>query len=125
MTYSGFLALFLGIPMAALSGWAFYSIRRGKWFAAFFTYQSRVGWRCRTVRYCFSILRHPGIIISWQRGSGGMTFNLVSGIIFGWVPIEEYTFFILQPILGCLLFFCAGDHIYLSVVKQKMVRVFV
>ena len=28
--------------------------------------------------------------------------ELVSGIVFGWVPIEEYTFFVLQPILGGL-----------------------
>jgi lycopene cyclase domain-containing protein len=34
--------------------------------------------------------------------------ELVTGIVIGWVPIEEYTFFILQPILtGLWLFFMA------------------
>jgi lycopene cyclase domain-containing protein len=31
--------------------------------------------------------------------------ELVTGIVIGWVPIEEYTFFILQPILGGLWIF--------------------
>lgn len=97
MTYFGFLALFLGIPImllllltwldwrrartlpAALSGWPAWSVLLGHLVVALvyttpwdnYLVATRVWWY------------NP---------------NLVTGLVIGWVPIEEYTFFIVQPI---------------------------
>ncbi|MCB0196063.1 MAG: lycopene cyclase domain-containing protein [Anaerolineae bacterium] len=97
MTYFGFLALFLGIPLIVL-GWQFAQDQRAK----------------RTLPETLQNWSPLGILVAhilvaliyttpWDnylvaRRVWWYDPNLVTGIIFGWVPIEEYTFFVLQPL---------------------------
>lgn len=110
MTYFGFLAIFLGIPIAGLSLWTILDFRRKKWMPLALN------------------LWHPWIVMvvlcliafvyttPWDNylvatGVWWYDIELVNGIIFGYVPIEEYTFFILQPIMTGLLLFTVMRYI--------------
>ena len=102
MTYFGFLGLFVGIPIVLLSIWAAVDWRRGKRLPA-----ALQGWPAGRV-----IVMHMVIAFvyttPWDNylvatEVWGYDPNLVTGIVFGWVPIEEYTFFLVQPIMTGLL----------------------
>jgi lycopene beta-cyclase len=101
MTYFGFLAQFLVIPIVLLAALAWYDKRRGLALPGTLT-----GWPVWKV-----VVGH--IIVAlvyttpWDNylvatGVWSYTPRLVTGLVLGWVPIEEYTFFVLQPILTSL-----------------------
>lgn len=107
MTYFGFLAQFLGIPIVLLAVLTWLDRRRGRaWPTAL------SGWPAWSV-----LLGHMGVALvyttPWDNylvATGVWWYNpaLVTGLVIGWVPIEEYTFFILQPLLtGLWLFYLA------------------
>lgn len=101
MSYFGFLLRYLVIPISLLFvalGWGANRKRRGE-----------------TVRVrpsaLAAILSHVLIAVvyttPWDNYLVATSVwwydrALVSGVTIGWVPIEEYTFFVLQPILGGL-----------------------
>lgn len=103
MTYFGFLALFLGIPLALLGALARWDSRHGKRLPARLS-----SWPAR-----FVILAHIVAAVlyttPWDNylvATGVWWYDpqLVTGIVLGWVPIEEYTFFVLQTLaMGLLL----------------------
>lgn len=98
MSYFGFLAQFLVLPILILALLYVWDERRGKMLPA----QLRA----------FAPLRMLGILVviavvyttPWDNYLVATRVwwydpQLVTGIVLGWVPIEEYTFFVLQPIL--------------------------
>ncbi|MEO1287194.1 MAG: lycopene cyclase domain-containing protein [Chloroflexota bacterium] len=97
MTYFGFLALFLGIPIAILSLITIYDFRRGKWLPEPLNrYKAWVviAGIC-VVAFVWTTPWDNYLVATrvwWY------DINLVTGIVIGYVPIEEYTFFIVQPI---------------------------
>lgn len=94
MTYFGFLLRFLVVPIVIFAGLEFWAVRKG--------------WRREGAVAKWPILLMVLIALvyttPWDNylvATGVWWYNpeLVTGIVFGWVPIEEYTFFVLQPIM--------------------------
>lgn len=101
MTYFTFLALFVGIPIVLLLGVAWWDGRSGRRRPAALANWPVAG----------GILLHALIALVYTTPWDNYLVAtrvwwydpaLVTGIVFGWVPIEEYTFFIVQPILAGL-----------------------
>lgn len=103
MTYFGFLALFLGIPLALLGALTVWDSRRGNSLPVRLS-----SWPVR-----FVILAHIVVAVlyttPWDKylvatGVWWYDSQLVTGIVLGWAPIEEYTFFVLQTLdMGLLI----------------------
>lgn len=94
MTYFNFLAIFLILPITVL----LFFVRRDR------AMRPPSG----KILPAWTIVLHVIIAVTyttpWDNylvatGVWWYDPDLVTGIVFGWVPIEEYTFFILQPIL--------------------------
>lgn len=98
MSYFGFLAQFLGVPIAIMALLNLWDWRRGK--------------RLPVALRAFPPLRMLAILVAialiyttpWDNYLVATRVwwydpQLVTGIVLGWVPLEEYTFFVLQPIL--------------------------
>jgi len=98
LTYFGFLALFLGIPIAALCFLTLRDYRRGRALPrALHTWSP---WSVLAVLCGMAfIYTTPWDNYLVATRVWWYDIDLVSGIVIGWVPIEEYTFFILQPIM--------------------------
>lgn len=107
MTYFGFLLRFLVVPIVLLGLVHLILHRRGR----------RLPETLRSIPPALAVAGHMLIALiyttPWDNylvATGVWYYNpeLVTGIVIGWVPIEEYTFFILQPILtGLWLFLVA------------------
>jgi lycopene cyclase domain-containing protein len=102
MTYLGFLVGFVIIPIVLLSIWQLVD-RRSK------ILRSRINQNFHLF-YSFIILASLALVYTtpWDNylvASRVWWYDpaFVLGITFGWVPLEEYLFFLLQPILGGLL----------------------
>lgn len=98
MTYFGFLALFLGVPIALLAFTAWRDFRRGRRLPGHFGNLPAWG----------SIAALVVIALTWTTPWDNYLVAtrvwwydpaLVSGVVIGYVPVEEYTFFVLQPIM--------------------------
>lgn len=101
MTYFGFLAIFLVIPILLLLVWLWRTRQE----------RSQRPWQLNRLA-ALVIALHVLIALiyttPWDNylvATNVWWYDpaLVTGIIIGWVPIEEYTFFILQPIFSSLL----------------------
>lgn len=101
MTYFLFLALFVGIPIVVLLGVAWWDGRTGRKRPSALANWPVAG----------GILLHALIALiyttPWDNylvATGVWWYDpaLVTGVVLGWVPIEEYTFFVVQPILAGL-----------------------
>lgn len=102
MTYFGFLIRFLIVPIVFLGTWLWlqrnaYPARQEPW---------------RGPQALLVIALHVLLALAyttpWDNylvATGVWWYDpaLVTGLTIGWVPIEEYTFFVLQPILSSLL----------------------
>lgn len=107
MTYFGFLGVFLVLPIGLLGVIAVYDAQRGRTLPPVL----------RLVAPWIAVLAHMVIALvyttPWDNylvATHVWWYNpqLVAGLVIGYVPIEEYTFFILQPILtGLWLLFLA------------------
>lgn len=102
MTYFGFLAIFLGIPILLLALWHTRTRSNPALPAA---------WRLQKTSILVIAL-HVVIALlyttPWDNylvATGVWWYDpaLVNGLTLGWVPIEEYTFFVVQPIFSSLL----------------------
>lgn len=101
MTYFGFLAVFLIIPISLLAMIAVYDRRHGRALPAFLHH-----WPPRAA-IGLHILLALVYTTPWDNYLVATHIwwydpQLVTGLTIGWVPIEEYTFFVLQPLLGGL-----------------------
>lgn len=101
MTYFGFLLRFLGLPILLLGLIAVFDHRRGKTIPVYFR-----GWPMWA-----AVLLHVVVAVvyttPWDNylvASGVWYYdpNLVTGVVLGWVPLEEYTFFVVETILAGL-----------------------
>lgn len=98
MSYFGFLLRFLVVPILILIGVTLWNERRGRRRAA--------SLQATSVLLAIGVHALIALVYTtpWDNylvATGVWWYDpaLVTGIVFGWVPIEEYTFFILQPIL--------------------------
>jgi lycopene beta-cyclase len=98
MTYFGFLLLFLGLPILALSWLTWRDRRAGR----------RLGAAFSTLPAFPVLLLHVLIALVYTTPWDNYLVAtrvwwydpaLVTGLTIGWVPIEEYTFFVVQPLL--------------------------
>lgn len=101
MTYFGFLLRFLGIPILLLSVVAYLDARRGRSIPPHF----------RAWPFWAAVVLHVVVAVvyttPWDNylvATGVWYYNpdLVTGIVLGWVPIEEYTFFVVETVLAGL-----------------------
>jgi lycopene cyclase domain-containing protein len=101
MTYFGFLLRFLAIPIVLLSVVAIVDSRRGRAIP-----QNFRGWP-----FWAAVALHVVVAVvyttPWDNylvATGVWYYNpdLVTGILLGWVPIEEYTFFVVETVLAGL-----------------------
>jgi lycopene beta-cyclase len=93
MTYAGYLALFLGLPLLVLLWLALHDWRRG-------AFSSPLGWLALGVHVIVAVL----YTTPWDNylvASDVWWYEpqRVTGIVLGWVPIEEYVFFVLQTLM--------------------------
>lgn len=111
MTYFGFLALFLLPPLALIILANLIDRKRGLKLP-----DNLSAWPLGRV-----VIAHVVIAVIyttlWDNylvatGVWWYDNNLVTGITLGWVPIEEYTFFILQTLLMGLVVGWIGRHLY-------------
>lgn len=109
MSYFGFLAIFLGIPIIVLSALTLYDWWRGRWQP-----QALHNWQpwIIIIAHCFIAVAYTFLWDNYLVATGVWYYDvaLVSGIIIWYVPIEEYTFFVLQPIMIGLFCFWIMRH---------------
>jgi lycopene cyclase domain-containing protein len=101
MSYFGFLLQFLMIPIAILLGFALGDRRQGR------KRDDSLGqwpvWAAVGLHVLVALIyTTPWDNYLVATGVWWYDLALVTGLTLGWVPIEEYTFFVLQPILGGL-----------------------
>lgn len=101
VTYFGFLALFLLIPLAVLGGLTWRDHRRGIRLPN--ALQNYPAWIVLVAHVVVAVIYTTpwdnylvATAVWWYDPA------LVTGVTIGWVPIEEYTFFILQTFLSGL-----------------------
>lgn len=101
MTYFGFLLRFLLIPIVILVGLLLWDRRRGE--------ETAISLRSWPIGWAIGLHVLIALIYTTPWDNYLVATNvwwydpaLVTGFTLGWVPIEEYAFFILQPILGGL-----------------------
>ena len=101
MTYFGFLLRFLAVPIVLLGIVAYLDHRRGRDVPSNF----------RAWPLWAAIVLHVVVAVvyttPWDNylvATGVWYYNpaLVTGLVLGWVPIEEYTFFVVETILAGL-----------------------
>jgi len=98
MTYFGYLAGFLGIPLLIVGGLTVFDRQRGRRAPTF------IGGRAQLVGLAAHVILAVAYTTPWDNYLVATRVwwydpNLVSGLVLGWVPVEEYTFFVLQTIL--------------------------
>lgn len=98
MTYFGFLTVFVGIPLAILALLTWLDYRQKRRLPSSLKYLP-AGWALTALILIAVIYTTPwdNYLVATQ--VWWYDPELVSGLTLGWVPIEEYTFFILQTIL--------------------------
>lgn len=114
MTYFGFLLIFLVIPILIMVGLSWRDRRHGLETAV-----SLRSWpigRAITLHVLIA-LAYTTLWDNYLVATNVWWYDpeLVTGFTIGWVPIEEYTFFILQPILGGLWLWFLMHHLSLKV----------
>jgi lycopene cyclase domain-containing protein len=98
MTYFGFLLRFIGIPLLILTVLTVWDRRRGR----------RMPPGLHQAAAWVAVLAHVAAAVIWTTPwdnylvATGVWYydpDLVTGVTLGWVPIEEYTFFVVQTLL--------------------------
>ncbi|MBE7468567.1 MAG: lycopene cyclase domain-containing protein [Anaerolineae bacterium] len=101
MTYFGFLAQFLVIPILLLALLTWLDWRRGLTLPP--ALRGWPAWRV-VVGHIIVALVYTTPWDNYLVATGVWSYNpaLITGLVLGWVPLEEYTFFVLQPLLTSL-----------------------
>jgi lycopene beta-cyclase len=97
MTYFGFLLLFVGIPAGLLLAWQLFSGRRPP-------HWHNQGAGRAILLHCLIAVLYTTPWDNYLVASGVWWYDAgaVSGIVLGWVPLEEYVFFVAQTALAGL-----------------------
>ncbi|MCA9887208.1 MAG: lycopene cyclase domain-containing protein [Anaerolineae bacterium] len=98
MTYFAFLAIFLGIPIAVLSLRTITDYHRGHWMPA--ALNAFKPWLV-LLGLCIVAFLYTTPWDNYLVATSVWWYDplLVNGLVLGYVPIEEYTFFLVQPIM--------------------------
>ena len=101
MTYFGFLLRFLVIPILVFLGITYWDNKNNRQIKGF--RNGRAVWIAIAVHIVLAVI----YTTPWDNylvATGVWYYNpdLVTGIVIGYVPIEEYTFFVLETILSGL-----------------------
>jgi len=110
MTYFGFLGRFLILPIIALGLLTIWDWRRGKALP-----DALRGWS--PVRAVATLIVIAVVYTTpWDNYLVATRVwwydpQLVTGIILGWVPLEEYLFFVLQPVMVALWMLLLARHL--------------
>jgi len=100
MTYFGFLLRFVLIPILILGAVSVWDWRRSSDLPGF---QKGQFWRIVLLHVVLALVyTTPWDNYLVATGVWSYAPHLVSGVVFGWVPLEEYTFFVLETILSGL-----------------------
>jgi lycopene beta-cyclase len=91
VSYGQFLLVFLVVPIVALA----------------FLLRRHLSWRYARTVLTMALIAFV-YTTPWDNwiialGVWGYDPSLVWGVVIGWVPLEEYLFFLLQPMLGGLI----------------------
>lgn len=110
MTYFGFLIRFIGVPLLILAALTLWDMRRGRTVPE--SLRGLPGWFAVTVHIVMAVVWTT----PWDNylvATGVWYYNpdLVTGITLGWVPIEEYTFFVVQTLLTGLWVLWLARHL--------------
>ncbi|MCE7988918.1 MAG: lycopene cyclase domain-containing protein [Caldilinea sp. CFX5] len=133
MTYFGFLVRFLILPSVVLGLLILWEQQRGKTLPAALRGGSPIGILV-TLIIIAVVYTTPWDNYLVATGVWGYDPTLVTGVILGWVPLEEYLFFVLQPVLiGLWLLWLAprltptgqGTSVPLRVVSLLLVGVWI
>lgn len=110
MTYFSFLAYFLVIPIIILGFIAYYDRRREIEIPR--SLRSWPSWAAIGLHVAIAVL-YTALWDNYLVATKVWWYDpaLVTGVTLGWVPIEEYTFFVLQPILAGLWLFLLARHL--------------
>jgi lycopene cyclase domain-containing protein len=110
MTYFSFLLYFLVIPILILGIITFVDRRRGVSLPA--ALQTWPPWAAVSL-HAFIALAYTTLWDNYLVATRVWWYDpaLVTGITIWWVPIEEYTFFVLQPILAGLWLLILARHL--------------
>lgn len=110
MSYFEFLALFLGIPITILSVITIVDYRRGKWMPS--ALHSFKPWIV-LLGLCVVAFVYTTPWDNYLVATNVWWYDiaLVNGLVIGWVPIEEYTFFLVQPVMTGLLFLLIARYL--------------
>jgi len=125
MTYFGFLAIFLGIPIAILSMITIIDYKRGKWMPdALHSFQPWIVMLGLCIVAFIYTTPWDNYLVATR--VWWYDINLVNGLVIGYVPIEEYTFFLVQPVMTGLLFLLIARYLPMNSQKAKneKIRVF-
>ena len=119
MSYFTFLLYFLVIPIIILLVFAVVDRRRGLELPA--TLRAWPPWAAIMLHVLIAVL-YTTLWDNYLVATRVWWYDpeLVTGITLGWVPIEEYTFFVLQPILAGLWLLVLARHMS-SASKQERV----
>ena len=110
MTYFGFLIRFIGIPLLILAALTVWDRHKGR----------RLPDDLRKQPAWLALLAHVIAAVVWTTPwdnylvATGVWYydpNLVTGITLGWVPIEEYTFFVVQTLMTGLWLLWLGRRL--------------
>ncbi len=110
MTYFGFLLRFLVIPILIFLAITYWDNRQNRQIQGF--RNGRAVWIAIAVHIVLAVL----YTTPWDNylvATGVWYYNpdLVTGIVIGYVPIEEYTFFVLETILSGLWWWFLARHL--------------
>jgi lycopene cyclase domain-containing protein len=100
MTYFGFLVRFVFIPIVVLLAVSLLDKKQNRRAVGF---QENLTWGIISIHVILALV----YTTPWDNylvATGVWSYNpqLVSGLVFGWVPVEEYTFFVVETILSAL-----------------------
>ena len=111
MTYFGFLLRFLFIPILIFLAIALWDNRQGRQINSF--RNGKVVWIAIAV-HVFLAVAYTTPWDNYLVATGVWYYNpnLVTGIVIGYVPIEEYTFFIVETILAGLWWWFLARRFY-------------
>jgi len=101
MTYFGFLLRFLLVPILVFLGITFWDHKRDKQISGLRS--GRAAWTAIGLHVILAVL-YTAPWDNYLVATGVWYYNpkLVSGLLIGYVPIEEYTFFVVETILAGL-----------------------
>jgi lycopene cyclase domain-containing protein len=120
MTYFGFLIIFLVVPLGAILLLTWYDLRRRRRLPA--VLDTWPAWMAVLLHVVIAVIyTTPWDNYLVATGVWYYPLERVTGLKLGWVPIEEYTFFVLQSLLTgfWLLFLAKRIHLPVGPIQAR------